>query len=75
MASKALILLGLFAILFVVSEVAAASTGKPETEETVHPDGYGGGYNRGGGGGHGGYSGGGRKGGGGGHGLNAEGQN
>ncbi|KAJ0241750.1 Glycine-rich protein 3 short isoform [Hirschfeldia incana] len=76
MASKALVLLGLFAILFVVSEVAAKSEGqslKSESEDTLQPDhdqyggggrGGNGGYN--GGGGHhggGGYNGGGRGGG------------
>ncbi|XP_010467080.1 PREDICTED: abscisic acid and environmental stress-inducible protein-like, partial [Camelina sativa] len=50
MASKALILFGLFAILLVVSEVSAAR--QPVSEETVHPDGHGGGYNSGGGGGY-----------------------
>ncbi|KAL1191771.1 Glycine-rich protein 3 [Cardamine amara subsp. amara] len=86
MASKALILFGLFAVLFIVSEVATASARqgmvKPESEETVKPDGRGG-YNRGGGGygggGHGGRGGGGghngRGGGGGGHGPNGEGGN
>ncbi|XP_010412677.1 PREDICTED: glycine-rich protein 3 short isoform-like isoform X2 [Camelina sativa] len=73
MVSKALVMLGLFAVLLVVSEVAAASV-KSESEETVQPDQYhgGGGYNGGGhngggynGGGHngGGYNGGGRGGG------------
>ncbi|KAJ0259988.1 hypothetical protein HA466_0062580 [Hirschfeldia incana] len=75
MASKTLFLLGLFALLLVVSVVAASEsqTGnvKSESEQTVQPDqydrGYGdhGGYNGGGhggynGGGHGGYNGGGR---------------
>ncbi|AEC05944.1 Glycine-rich protein family [Arabidopsis thaliana] len=84
MASKALILLGLFAILLVVSEVSAARQSgmvKPESEATVQPEGYhgghgghygGGGGHYGGGGGHGGgghYGGGGHHGGGG-HGLN-----
>ncbi|KAJ0241751.1 Glycine-rich protein 3 short isoform [Hirschfeldia incana] len=60
MASKALVLLGLFAILFVVSEVAAKSEGqslKSESEDTLQPDHdqYGGG----GRGGNGGYNGGG----------------
>ncbi|CAN8258131.1 unnamed protein product [Cochlearia groenlandica] len=56
MAYKALILFGLFALLFVVSEVAAVSetksdTVKSESEKTVQPDQYGGGgYNNGGGG-------------------------
>ncbi|AEC05947.1 glycine-rich protein 3 [Arabidopsis thaliana] len=56
MASKALVLLGLFAVLLVVSEVAAASsaTVNSESKETVKPDqrGYGdngGNYNNGGG--------------------------
>ncbi|XP_010488767.1 PREDICTED: glycine-rich protein 3 short isoform-like isoform X1 [Camelina sativa] len=66
MVSKALVMLGLFAVLLVVSEVAAASGKvKSESEETVQPDQYhgGGGYN---GGGHngGGYNGGGHNGGG-----------
>ncbi|KAL1191758.1 Glycine-rich protein 3 short isoform [Cardamine amara subsp. amara] len=43
MASKALILLALFAFLLVVSEMAAAGTVKLESEETVQPDQYGGG--------------------------------
>ncbi|AEC05937.1 GLYCINE RICH PROTEIN 9 [Arabidopsis thaliana] len=72
MASKALILLGLFSVLLVVSEVSAARQSgmvKPESEETVQPEGYGGGH-----GGHGGHGGGGGHGhgghnGGGGHGL------
>ncbi|KAJ0230949.1 Glycine-rich protein 3 short isoform [Hirschfeldia incana] len=77
MASKTLILLGVFAFLLVVSEIAAASAQKSESEETVQPDRYGGGhggnggYNGGGGykGGRGGYNGGGGyKGGRGGHG-------
>ncbi|CAA7024256.1 unnamed protein product [Microthlaspi erraticum] len=43
MASKALILVGLFAVLLVVSEVAMASgrqsvTVKSESKETLHPD-------------------------------------
>ncbi|CAD5318177.1 unnamed protein product [Arabidopsis thaliana] len=40
MASKALVLLGLFAVLLVVSEVAAASsaTVNSESKETVKPD-------------------------------------
>ncbi|CAA0358503.1 unnamed protein product [Arabidopsis thaliana] len=68
MASKALVLLGLFAVLLVVSEVAAASsaTVNSESKETVKPDqrGYGdngGNYNNGGGyqGGGGNYQGGG----------------
>nr|BAH56887.1 AT2G05520 [Arabidopsis thaliana] len=57
MASKALVLLGLFAVLLVVSEVAAASsaTVNSESKETVKPDqrGYGdngGGRYQGGGG-------------------------
>ncbi|KAL9840245.1 putative glycine rich protein [Arabidopsis thaliana] len=76
MASKALILLGLFAILLVVSEVSAARQSgmvKPESEETVQPEGYhgghgghgGGGHYGGGGHGHGGHNGGGGHGGGG----------
>ncbi|KFK33748.1 hypothetical protein AALP_AA5G054900 [Arabis alpina] len=48
MASKTLILLGVFAFLLVVSEIAAASVNS-ESMETVQPDGYGG---RGSGGGH-----------------------
>ncbi|CAN8315454.1 unnamed protein product [Cochlearia groenlandica] len=77
MASKTLLLLGLFALLLVVSEVVAASeklsgTVKSESEETVKPDQYHdggrGGYNGGGHGGYnGGYNGGGRRGGGGGY--------
>ncbi|KFK24176.1 hypothetical protein AALP_AAs50142U000100 [Arabis alpina] len=76
MASKTLIMLGLFALLFVVSEVAAASESQSvqsESKETVQPDQYngGGGYNNGGGGynnGGGGYNnGGGGYNGGGGH--------
>nr|BAH56846.1 AT2G05440 [Arabidopsis thaliana] len=75
MASKALILLGLFSVLLVVSEVSAARQSgmvKPESEETVQPEGYGGGHGGhgghggGGGHGHGGHGGGGHYGGGGG---------
>ncbi|CAD5318178.1 unnamed protein product [Arabidopsis thaliana] len=41
MASKALVLFGLFAVLLVVTEVAAASgTVKSESGETVQPDQY-----------------------------------
>ncbi|ESQ51640.1 hypothetical protein EUTSA_v10017460mg [Eutrema salsugineum] len=63
MASKALFLLGLFALLLVVSEVVAASesqsaTVKSEGEETVQPDHYGGGQGGYNGGGRGGYNGG-----------------
>ncbi|KAG7578809.1 Glycine rich protein [Arabidopsis thaliana x Arabidopsis arenosa] len=71
MASKTLLLLGLFAFLFIVSEMAAAGTVKSESEETVQPDQHGGRYGdnggySGGGGGHGGHGGGGYQGGGGG---------
>ncbi|KAL1224929.1 Glycine-rich protein 3 short isoform [Cardamine amara subsp. amara] len=59
MASKVLLLLGLFAFLLVVSEVAAGTV-KSESEETVKPDQY---YN-GGPGGRGSYGGGGHNGGG-----------
>ncbi|ANM62652.1 Glycine rich protein [Arabidopsis suecica] len=71
MASKTLLLLGLFAFLFIVSEMAAAGTVKSESEETVKPEQHGGGFgdNGGGryqgGGGHGGHGGGGYQGGGG----------
>ncbi|CAF2321508.1 unnamed protein product [Brassica napus] len=56
MASKSFVLLGLFALIFVVSEVATASALQSGTvnlgsEETVEPDQYGGGH-----GGHGGYN-------------------
>ncbi|KAG7559993.1 Glycine rich protein [Arabidopsis thaliana x Arabidopsis arenosa] len=48
MASKVMVLLGLFAVLLVISEMAAASASKSGTvksEETVKPDHqYGGGY-------------------------------
>ncbi|CAD5318175.1 unnamed protein product [Arabidopsis thaliana] len=62
MASKALILLGLFSVLLVVSEVSAARQSgmvKPESEETVQPEGYGGGHGGQGGHDHGGHNGGG----------------
>ncbi|XP_010557682.1 PREDICTED: glycine-rich protein 3 short isoform-like [Tarenaya hassleriana] len=70
MASKSLVLLGLFVVLLVASEVAARDLAETSThknnevaEETHHPDQYGGRY---GGGGH--YGGGGgHYGGGGGH--------
>ncbi|KAF8098096.1 hypothetical protein N665_0274s0004 [Sinapis alba] len=54
MASKSLVLLGLFALIFVVSEVAAASEWQSVnsgSEKTVEPDQYGGRH-----GGHGGYN-------------------
>ncbi|XP_010503361.1 PREDICTED: glycine-rich protein 3 short isoform-like [Camelina sativa] len=60
MASKSFVLLGLFAVLLVISDVAGASASKPgpvKSEETVQPDHQdGGGYHiSGGGGGGGGY--------------------
>ncbi|AEC05924.1 glycine-rich protein 3 short isoform [Arabidopsis thaliana] len=50
MASKTLLLLGLFAFLFIVSEMAAAGTVKSESEETVKPEQHGGGFGDNGGG-------------------------
>ncbi|CAA7024247.1 unnamed protein product [Microthlaspi erraticum] len=64
MAYKALVLLGLFVVLLVVSEVGAARTRQPvtvksESEEAVQPDQYRGGSGGRGGNGGGGYNGGG----------------
>ncbi|KAL0644482.1 hypothetical protein Bca4012_042772 [Brassica carinata] len=51
MPSKSLILLGLFALLFIVSAVVSASERQSESEKTVETEQFGGGH-----GGHGGYN-------------------